>query len=612
MEFVQDGTIGKDTSLASTFCAISMGKRPMKKKNKSRVLPSKITIMLMLVLYTHGFSFVQASMSFSSSKSTNGIVRDCFIPRRKLSRPSRRSAISHISSPFRVPRGGEISQRDTKMDNEMQADIAAQEKKRNPRLFFMIRLLFITYYGSLGALMPYLPVYYHSLGHSGQAIGLLGAVKPLTTFFVAPLWGIISDYTQKPSLVLQFTFIMSLCLQLLLPLRDNVNYLVTMVFLTALFNAPVKSLIDSMVMDKLDENSRGEYGKLRLYGQLGFGLGSSMVGTLISRSASQSQPTAAAAAPSTEKIMKGAMELTMEAGASAASSEEMTKTAALTLSALLSSSIEKLSSITGYKLAFLGYGFLSIPAFLCMKAFRRLDADESVQNVEIKKETTRDVSKESSGARILQGVNMLIHSGDAMLFFFLVFMVGTTSGIIENFAYVRIREVGGTGKEMGICRLVSSISGAPMFWFSGPLTEKLGADRVLVLSLVSYILRFLNYALLQNPYHALPAEALRGVTFAAFWSTGTVFAHKISPPGMKATMLLFMNAMYGGLGQSVGAIIGGKLQSKVGTVHTFLYAALVDFIFVSFVTVYLSVRKESSFKNPKQIALPPTRERKCQ
>ncbi len=66
---------------------------------------------------------------------------------------------------------------------------------------------------------------------------------------------------------------------------------------------------------------------------------------------------------------------------------------------------------------------------------------------------------------------------------------------------------------------------------------------------------------------------------------------------------MFMNAMYGGLGQSAGAIIGGKLQSKFGTTKTFLYSALVDFLFVCLVTTYLSIRKDSSFKNPKPIGL---------
>lgn len=68
---------------------------------------------------------------------------------------------------------------------------------------------------------------------------------------------------------------------------------------------------------------------------------------------------------------------------------------------------------------------------------------------------------------------------------------------------------------------------------------------------------------------------------------------------------MFLNAMYGGLGQSLGAIIGGKLQSKLGTVKTFLYAGLSDAFFIGIVIVYLTIRKNSNFKDPKPI-VPPT------
>ena len=199
---------------------------------------------------------------------------------------------------------------------------------------------------------------------------------------------------------------------------------------------------------------------------------------------------------------------------------------------------------------------------------------------------------------------MLIHNTDALLFFFLVFVVGVSSGTIENFAYVRIREVGGTGKEMGLSRLVSSIAGAPMFWFSGILARNLGVDRVLALTLLSYATRFCIYAVMQNAYQGLPAEALRGVTFAAFWSSATIYAHKVSPAGLHAPMLLMMNAMYGGLGQSVGAIIGGRLQHRFGTVKTFWYAAAVDAAFVAALIAYLSLRKESNFHNPRTMEAP--------
>lgn len=69
---------------------------------------------------------------------------------------------------------------------------------------------------------------------------------------------------------------------------------------------------------------------------------------------------------------------------------------------------------------------------------------------------------------------------------------------------------------------------------------------------------------------------------------------------------MFLNAMYGGLGQSLGAIIGGKLQSRLGTVRTFLTAAACDTFFLALVVTYINVRKESNFKNPQHI-VPSTR-----
>lgn len=68
-----------------------------------------------------------------------------------------------------------------------------------------------------------------------------------------------------------------------------------------------------------------------------------------------------------------------------------------------------------------------------------------------------------------------------------------------------------------------------------------------------------------------------------------------------ALQLMFLNAMYGGLGQSIGAIIGGKLQHKFGTVWTFVYSGLFDTVFVAMIIAYLRLRTDSSFKNPQPI-----------
>jgi len=429
--------------------------------------------------------------------------------------------------------------------------------------------------------MPYLPIYYMSLGHGGQIIGLLGAVKPFTTFLVAPLWGLISDFLDRPFLILNVTFLVSAVCQLGVAFRSEAWYIMGMVFITALFNAPVKSLLDSMVMEQLRDQS--SYGRLRLWGQMGFGIGSSVTGWLLSKRPDIPWPD--------------------EANFSVAFQASLTRYPE-PVQRLATYADKCWQSLSGFKLLFLTYVALSVPTFLGIQGFKRISHKPS-QNIEenhrrVKKDDTKTGEKKST----FEGLALLAHNTDAMLFFFLVFVVGVSSGVIENFAYVRIREVGGTGKQMGLSRLVSSIAGAPMFWFSGPLARSLGVDRVLVVTLISYVTRFSIYSVMRHAYQGLPAEALRGVTFAAFWSSATIYAHKVSPAGLHATMLMMMNAMYGGLGQSLGAIIGGRMQHRFGTVRTFWYAAAFDAAFVAVLVAYLSVRKESNFRNPQPIEAP--------
>jgi hypothetical protein len=310
--------------------------------------------------------------------------------------------------------------------------------------------------------MPYLPVYYDSLGHGGQIIGLLGAVKPATTFIVAPVWGLLADQLQNPFLILQLTFLVSLVGQLLLACRDDAKFIMVMVFVTALFNAPVKSLLDSMVLDHIPDKT--QYGRLRLWGQMGFGLGSSLVGVLLSKS-KQIHFRDTTTHPELEVWL----------------AEQFS-------SSYVRQAIRFLDkfwqSLTGYKLLFFTYAALSLPTWLCIQAFRRLDLQQQQEEekalkalisetlAKAKKEGKAPIRQKTEAATAvpnatLQGLSLLFHNTDVLFFFSLVLVVGISSGVIENFAYVRLREVGGTGKEMGLSRLVSSLAGAPMFWFSG-------------------------------------------------------------------------------------------------------------------------------------------------
>ena len=147
-------------------------------------------------------------------------------------------------------------------------------------------------------------------------------------------------------------------------------------------------------------------------------------------------------------------------------------------------------------------------------------------------------------------------------------------------------EIGVSADVLGKCRLVSSLAGAPMFWLSGRITKRFGVNGVMAMSLLSYIFRFLIYATITNPWYALPAEVMRGMTFASFWASATCHVWNIAPTGLTATMLGILNAMYGGLGQSMGSLVGGILCRKVGISRTFTLCAWADATILVFFMIY--------------------------
>jgi MFS family permease len=371
-----------------------------------------------------------------------------------------------------------------------------QSKERQE---WIIRLLFTTYFGSLGALHPFLPMYFNSLSLGGELIGILGAITQFTQFLVAPLWGILLDKTGNRFAILYVTFLISVLLQLLVCYYTDPIAMTALVFFTAAFRAPVKPLIDSIVMENLSDSSH--YGRFRLFGQVGFGLGTGAVGFLIKSSNQQSIELAATTASTLWEHIEGVWQRLYD----------------------------------GFKLPFLCHAVLAVPSFFCIRAFHKIHQQKESKKTET--ENGDATSNNENDPSIRDGIAALLSSTEAMLFFSMVFAVGCSSGAIENFCYIRMLEMGLSSKQLGMSRMVSSIAGAPMFWFSGQLNKRLGSETVIVLTLLSFAARFILYALMENAWYGYAAETLRGITFAAYWSTAVIHANRVAPKGLGATMV---------------------------------------------------------------------------
>lgn len=414
-----------------------------------------------------------------------------------------------------------------------------------------VNSLMFLFYATLGSVMPFIPVYYKQIGISDSVIGLLGAITPAVTFIASPLWGAIADKTGKHKSIMIFTFLGSVLARLGFVYADkSIFWLSLIVAITAFLSAPVKPLMDSAVMSMLTDKSN--YGRSRLFGQLGFGMGSYMVGPYITNSIQSIFQVQAALSVPTTLLMMSFRPTKEPHHQNATTNPPNTDKTKATINSI-----------------------------------DTIGKDDTKDNLH------QPPHQNSAKLDMIRVLKHALHDQSTIIFFSLVFLIGISSGIIENFAYIRIGELTHTGSSnheeigrcLGVCRLVSSVAAGPMFWLSGEIAKKIGIQGILTMSLASYVLRFFNYALLRNPWQALPAEILRGITFATFWAGSTYYVYNAAPNGLTATMLSLLNGVYHGIGQSLGALVGGYLSKYVGISMAFITCGFVD---LGILSVYLA------------------------
>jgi PPP family 3-phenylpropionic acid transporter len=136
------------------------------------------------------------------------------------------------------------------------------------------------YYAAAAALVPFLIVYYQDLGLTGTQIGFLASIPPLVSLFSAPFWGALADMTQRHKLSLLIAMSGAILLALALSAFTAFAWLIPVVIMFAFFSSPIMPLVDNTTMDLL-EGEKKHYGRIRLWGAVGWGIAAPVVGWLI-------------------------------------------------------------------------------------------------------------------------------------------------------------------------------------------------------------------------------------------------------------------------------------------------------------------------------------------
>ncbi len=146
----------------------------------------------------------------------------------------------------------------------------------------LARAFYFCYFAAIGCYVPYINLYFRSIGLSGATIGALAAMPPLILLVASPLWGAMGDRFRIHRYLLPLATLGPIVPVLLITRTTSAAGLAGLVAWSALFVAPIVPLIDSAVLDLLHETGIN-YGKIRVWGSIGFTIATWIMGYVLDR-----------------------------------------------------------------------------------------------------------------------------------------------------------------------------------------------------------------------------------------------------------------------------------------------------------------------------------------
>jgi len=145
-----------------------------------------------------------------------------------------------------------------------------------------LRAAFVFGFASLSSWIPMFNLWLETNGLSGIQIGVIAAIPWLLMLVIQPFWGMLADKYGK-LFCLKISLIGAVLLFLLFPfVKSGVLLIAGMTIALSLFNTPVLPFLDSIALDQVERKHINSYSTIRFWGAIGYALGASFTGWLIS------------------------------------------------------------------------------------------------------------------------------------------------------------------------------------------------------------------------------------------------------------------------------------------------------------------------------------------
>ncbi|MGL6056959.1 MAG: MFS transporter [Culicoidibacterales bacterium] len=143
------------------------------------------------------------------------------------------------------------------------------------------RIFYVLFFFSAAMIFSQTSVFLESKQLSGSEIGVILASISFAAMVSQPIIGIIADRLKNRRLILQLLFFVSAFFVLFLANTSGFLPLLILVFVFSLFLEPIFTLADTSIIEAAKYDERVEYGKVRWFGSIAWGIGSLSLGIIL-------------------------------------------------------------------------------------------------------------------------------------------------------------------------------------------------------------------------------------------------------------------------------------------------------------------------------------------
>jgi PPP family 3-phenylpropionic acid transporter len=186
--------------------------------------------------------------------------------------------------------------------------------------------------------------------------------------------------------------------------------------------------------------------------------------------------------------------------------------------------------------------------------------------------------------------NDLFKNKPLFIFFILIILYGITCAPVNSFLNLYFTELSKRNDLVGYAYAIMAFSELPLFIVGNILVHKLGAQKVILIAMLTMIIRFILYGLFPEINLALAVGLLQGISLPFFLVGAIDYLHKIMPSGQYAKIQSFMWGGYFGIGQMTGNLIIGYMIDQSGMIQ--VMKIFIGISIICFLATYIYFTKK--------------------